>query len=174
MKSGESMLHNIPSTVRLYFFLKSRLTSSSKRNLLSFKVCIVPLNTLNNLILTNSLSLIFLIIVPQKEFHVNIIKTSPAAFYSSGRKRYLRKHWLNRVCRLRRQIFRQADAAPRIVWKWRRNTWCISRSFRAKCDLPRWGEVSAKPTEGLTERPENMQARCVPRFIQRFLNTKHK
>ena len=48
----------------------------------------------------------------------------------------------------------------------------ISRSFRAKCDLPRWGEVSAKPTEGLTERPENMQARCVPRFIQCFLSKK--
>ena len=33
---------------------------------------------------------------------------------------------------MRRQIFRQADAAPRIAWKWRRNTWCISRSFRAR------------------------------------------
>ena len=28
--------------------------------------------------------------------------------------------------------------------------------------------MSAKPTEGLTERPKNKQARCVPRFIQHF------
>ena len=31
MSSGESRLHAMPSTVRLYFFLKSRFTSSSKR-----------------------------------------------------------------------------------------------------------------------------------------------
>ena len=29
---GDMRLHPMPSTVRLYFFLKSRLTSSSKRN----------------------------------------------------------------------------------------------------------------------------------------------
>ena len=39
--SGPSMLQSIPSTVRLYFFVKSRFTSSSNRKRFCFIFCFI-------------------------------------------------------------------------------------------------------------------------------------
>ena len=41
INSGDSRLHPTPSMVRLYFFLKSRFTSSSKRNWYCFSFTII-------------------------------------------------------------------------------------------------------------------------------------
>ena len=41
VSSGDNTLHTIPSTVRLYFFLKSRFTSSSNRNSFCLSFCII-------------------------------------------------------------------------------------------------------------------------------------